>query len=509
MNIYYYFNVQKRQERNGNGLDYPACYMPSVLKFMGIDADVFSGQKLDADDILFVCAEKTDFTPDCRVITLGTAPAERIEKVFTHINGIPLFVPLEDAPGGDVILRDENGLPAVVKTENGYHFCFDLVSSVWFSSDGYPAKCDYFFIGRIPDARPLKDEFSPPPFNDMLIAFLEDILKEMGVPSVYRLPPKDNTVPDSVIHFSGDDDCTSKDLNIEAAKNMHTYGFPYHINAMVGKTGDFVFDKNIYDELSALGCEVALHLNFADGYEYSDKTVKDQALLFEKKFGVKPYTNVNHCLIQEGSVHKRLRALSECKIAADNSNLGIFDKTDINAFDLTGFGYGSAFPRFVCDNAEHGNVPLYTLEIPITYYEARVIDGNTSKIKSYIDGAVQNGRIIQFFFHPHYISSYYKQKQQRTTDALEFIKEYTKNFNVMFSTTDSIAKFWHARAGVKIKTDGECINVSSQIPIVISLPPCYKDKRVTVDGITATPEIKNGNILLPVDAGKHTIKKLS
>lgn len=509
MNIYYYFNEQKRQERNGKGLDYPACYLPAIFKFMGIDAKRFSGQTLYAYDILFVCAEKTDFTPCCRVITLGTSPAERIEKVFTHINGIPLFVPLEKAPEGEVVLRDENGLPAIVKIKNGYHFCFDLVSSVWFSEDGYPTRNDYFFIGRIPDARPLKDEFSPPPFNDMLIAFLEDILKEIGVPSVYRLPPKDGTVPDALIHFSGDDDCTSKDLNIEAAKNMQAYGFPYHINAMVGKSGDFVFDKNTYDELSALGCEVALHLNFADGYEYSDDTVKNQSALFEKKFGVKPYTNVNHCLIQEGSTANRLRPLSECKIMADNSKLGIFDESNINAFDLCGYGFGSAFPRFVIDDAKHENVPLYTLEIPLTYYEARVKDGDTSKIKAYIDGAVQSGRIIQFFFHPHYISSYYKEKLVWTTDALKFINEYTKKFNIAFTTTDKIAKFWHARADAKIKTDGECIKVDSKIPIVVSLPPCYKDKMITVDGITATPEIKNGNILLPVDAGKHTIKKLS
>lgn len=531
MKIFYLYNETERALLNGAGMDYTPAYISALCTFMGVSASPIAPSELEnlcENDVLLIGAERIDALPNCKCVLLGTSVGKdakangRVEKVFAEYeleNGekIPLFVPVkEQETSGDILAyayQDEKKLPALIKNENVYEFCFDMAASVWFSGDGYePTEpSNYFSIGRTPDFRPLKNQLECDAFNDLLVAELEKILLTLGVPMFYKLPTKDGGVPDMLIHFSGDDDCSSKDINLEAATNMNKMGFPYHINAMAAHGEGFVFDKDIYAQLNSLGCELALHMDFTENVPHTFEALKHQADLFREHFGKEPYTNVNHCLVQGNSTAERLRWFEGCGIYADNGKLGYFDPADINAFDLCSFGFGSSFPRLTLDDSKHQNKPIKVLEIPLTYYEPRLYteDQDTTKITSYIDQAKENGRIIQFFMHPHYLSFYYEEKIEATLRVLRLIKEYTKRYNVMFTTTNNITRFWFDRADSKIDVQNDTLKIDAKTPCVLTLPDALAKKRVFADGIEITPteRVQGGKALSLVclSQGEHTI----
>lgn len=501
MKLYYYFDETHRNCLNRAGLDDTTAYIPALAAFMGVTVQPVAARQFDclkAEDILLVGAQRIDSLPDCHVILMGSTlgedpePAVRKKHIFAHYlteDGyqLPLFVPVKKAQtDGEVLTEalDENGMkvPALVRRGNVYEFCFDLPGTVWFSGDGFmPGEpSDYFFIHRSPDFRPLLEgESSAEPFNDRLVIELEKILLKLGVPMFYRLPPQnEGLIPDLALHFSGDDDCASKDYNMQAALRMEKYGLPYHINAMPMAGEYFIFDRTIWEKLYAHGCEVALHLDFTGGVSYTEESVQAQRDLFEKTFGTAPLTNVNHCLIQGGTCAEQLRWLEKAGVIADNGKLGEFDPADINAFDLCGFGYGTSFPRFTCDDAEHGNAMISTMEIPLTYYEARLYQENSdiSKVTGYLDGAAQNGRIIQFFCHPHYLQDN-SEDLPAVERVLKLIGSYSqeKGYQILYTSTNRIAGFWKGRSGSAVSREGSEIAVTAKVPLIIVLPESAGD----------------------------------
>ena len=536
MKIYYLIDQTQWQCCNLAGKDYTPAYIPALAAFMGVTVTPVTKEQLDmlgTEDILLVGAQRLAQIPNCRVILMGTereqepCGAVRCKKIFAHYltkegKRLPLFVPVkQNQIQGEVLayaqLADGTRIPALVQGEKCYEFCFDLPATVWFSGDGFePTEpSDYFFIGRTPDFRPLLEgESSAEPFSDLLIGELEKILKNLGVPMLYRLPPdEEGNVPDLVLHFSGDDDCTSADYNLQAALRMESYGFLYHINAMPMAGQYFVFDKDAYENMQAHGCELALHLDFTGGVSYSAESIQAQSQLYEACFGIRPYTNTNHCLIQGGSTAERMRWLAEAGIAADNGKLGEFDPADINAFDLCGFGYGTSFPRYTCDDCQHGNVLLSTMEIPITYYEPRLYeeDSDTSRITDYLDNGAAWGRITQFFIHPHYLHDT-SEDLEATKRVLELIGSHCERmgYRKLISTTDRIAAFWQGRKQASIQRENSEIVVDSQIPVVLVLPAGYLQKEaVCVDGKPAaviSRKIGGEQMhLVALEAGTHRI----
>jgi hypothetical protein len=502
-----------------------------MLSFMGVTGKAITPDALstlDSNDVVLIGADHTPLPETAATLVwLGgnTDVPVRERRVFaryTTLCGIeiPLFVPVvADAKQGDVILataKDENGveIPALVRRGKDYRYFFDLPATIWFSGDGYTEMQNeaYFPLGRTPDWRPLPDGVvCSEPFNDLLLIELEGILRSLGVPSLYRLPPmEDGSVPDLVLHFSGDDDCTSADFNRKASRMMHEMGFPYHINAMPNGNGDFVFDLEVLRELNENGCELGLHLDLT-ATPYKQESVLAQNEYFERAFGISPCTNVNHCLIQDGTQSELLRWLQGCGIIADNGYLGTFDPQDINAFDLCGFGYGTSFPRYTCDDAAHDNQLLTTMAIPVTYYEARLPaeDSDTSKVRAYLDGAAKNARIAQFFFHPHYLNDISDQFPA-TTRVLRLINSHVaaQGYCALSMTTNTIATFWQKRAAATIDVSSEGITVSTETPILLRLP-CDVDTAM-LDGKTVATTHKCVEsavaTLLRIPAGKHEVK---
>ena len=505
MKIYYLYNENVRDSLNEKGYDYTPAYIEALILYMGISAEKISSDKLsllEKNDILIVGAERIEKIPDCRTVLLGSfvgkdaQPSERREKIFAnYILGtekLPLFVsPHKPSVSGEVIAFAEcenEKVPALVGGENLYEFTFDLAGSVWFSGDGFVSESpsDYFFIGRTPDTRPIKTHSATIPYNDMLLSVLEDILSSFGAFSLFRLPPsKDGNAPDLVINFSGDDDCTSKDFNLEAALTMENYGFPYHINAMPLEGDFFVMDKSEFDEIRSHGCEFALHTDFTGKVLYSEEAQRAQAKLFEKTFGVYPFTNTNHCFIQGGSTAERMRRLCACGILADNGKMGEFDPTDINRFDLCGFTFGSSYPRFTCDDHEHKNTLIRSLEIPVNYYEPRLYqeDSDTAKVIKYIENGAENARISQFFIHPHYLALS-SSDRPAVLRVLELIGKTVseKGYSCLYSTTDKITKFWFDRASSSIEVIGNSLKVMLSGDMLITLPSSITCDNLLIDG---------------------------
>ncbi len=535
MKLYYLQNESLRAALNDAGQDYTPAYISVLNAYMGVTATPIAHDKLDtlaADDILLVGAERLDTIPACRVILMGTGlgrdvtPAERIRHVFAHyLNecgmALPLLVPVTTpAIEGEVLAwartPDDRELPALVKKDNVCEFCFDLPAAIWYMADGFvPAEpSSYFFIHRTPDQRPFPDDqVKDDPFGDYLTEELESILRSWGVPTVYRLPPmEDGTLPDMAFHISGDDDCTSADFNIQAALTAEEYGFPYHINAMPLAGHHFIFDRELHAELKAHGCEVALHLDFTCGVPYTFESTKAESDLFKATFGVAAYTNTNHCFIQGGTTAERMRWLSECGIAADNGFFGDFDPNNINPFDLQVYGFGTAFPRFSLDDAAHGNKTLLCLQIPINYYEPRMYgeDASPATVIHYLEGCAKNGRIAQYFIHPHYMA-YSSDQRDAVLRVLSLTNRHIeeKGYKVLRTTTDTLTRFWHDRARTTaVATDGG-IAVKTEIPVFLRLPEGYGKETVvcndqeaavirkTVSGIPAS--------FLYLTAGKYKI----
>ena len=537
MKIYYYVDTKKWEESNRSGKDYTPAYIPEILTFLGVTGKPWTpAMQVQPEDILFVGAEEAECLPECNQIQFGTnLPAlqrpERcspITDLYVAADGtkLPLFVPVLPAePGWQVLRSTVTGKPALTRKDKVFRFCFDLPATVWYSGDGvYPGVSRFdFFLGRVPDTRPIPDTMhGSVAYNDLLMSEIEDVLGDLGVPILYRLPPMDAMrVPDFALHFSGDDDCTSVQYNLNAASVMRNAGFPYHINAMPLGGESFVFDKEVFCELEDLGCEVALHTDFVSREtHYTFEVQKAQADLFEETFGCKPLTNVNHCFVEDGPAYERLRWLNECGIIGDNGKFaeikaGDDAEQDINEFNLYGFSFGTAFPRYTRDDPQHGNRHIHTMEIPVNYYEPRLGGKyqDPSCITNYLDGAAEHGRISQFFLHPHYFAPD-KGHAEYVANALALIREHIdmKNYKVLFTTTNQIALFWKGRSESTISQDGSGkITVTAQVPLVLKIP-AQEDSAWTVNCNTAEypDRVIRGRrfklIILPA-AGTYEIKQ--
>ncbi len=525
--LYYVNDPSLRAARNAAGEDYTPAYIPAMLTFMGatgreITPDALS--TLRADDVVLVGASDLVAT-DATVILLGTqsiVPSRRRSIYGSYLTPcgypVPLFVPVvaaDAAPDEVLAYAEVEGarVPALVRRGKDYQFLFDLPATLWFSGDGFMEMQNdpYFPVGRTPDWRPLPNgSYGTQPYNDLLLLELESLLRSLGTPTLYRLPPlEDGSVPDLVLHFSGDDDCCSASINANAAARMKEVGFPYHINAMPNGVGQFCFDTDVLRELQSNGCELGMHLDLTV-QPYTEETVKAQVAQFCEAFGMHPVTNVNHCLVQHGSQAEFLRWLQACDIIADNGYLGTFDPNDINAFDLQEFGYGTSFPRYTCDDAAHDNAPLTTMLIPNTYYEARLPseDSDPTKVIRYLDGAAENARITQFFFHPHYLND----DNVHCTAALRvlaLIKHHiaAKGYCALPMTTNAIARFWQARTAASLVTDGQSIKVTSAVPLLLRLAKDAQVVRVDGKETAVTHKCVEGKdaYLVTVPAGEHMV----
>lgn len=546
MELYYYHDAKTHALLNAAGLDYTPAYLPVVLKNLGLTAKEIGGEEIahgvlrPGDVAVFGC----DVLGKETVRALKTAEADGVTLVFlgTKAQGLlpepepavdtgdkyalagyftfrgsdvklPVLGSFGTVPGETLgnVRTGEKEYPAFAKTGNcSYCFSFDLVGTLLYCADGRPTPdgTANFPLGRVPDSILLGQDYDfDTPYADVYTGFLRDLI---GMPYVFELYENKGGPADLVLYFGGDDDASSRENNMRASDEMVKRGLPYHLNLMPRGDGTFVIDRNDFEELHRRGHETAIHYDFTV-YPYTREGFRMQDDAYRAAFGEPSRSPVNHCLVQIGTASERYRLQHEFGARSDNNRFQYkTDPENINAFNRKGFGHGSAFPRFVIDDAAHGNGPIAFCEVYNSYYEPRIYNNGADEQKSisdYIDAGIANGRTLQLFTHPHYISGVFADNAPalRAIDyALEYVRKTGKN--VAFSAPGAVGEWWHERASCRIfevNENGFTVDNPTDRTVYIVLPT---GKRAE-GAVTKTVSGKERK-LVPAQKGKIKVRYL-
>ena len=151
---------------------------------------------------------------------------------------------------------------------------------------------------------------------------------------------------------------------------------------------------------------LALVTNFDHPCGFTRQDVLVQARQFRERFGRDSVCGVNHCVRWTGWAEPA-RWMLAAGNKGDNSFFG-WTSPPNNPVNTLGFVHGSAFPRRIWEDAEHGNARLDFLEIPITGYEVGYADETfiPEKVQQALDLALRYRLTLEFFYHPVYIAQY-------------------------------------------------------------------------------------------------------
>ncbi len=545
MKLYYYHDRDKHKKLNTDGIDYTPAYIPVILKNLGFCAIEITESQLDIlqkDDALIIGSDTLDTqkatiinNSGCSVVAFGTkgdifpkTKSIKREKQYDIVGyfkfnesdePLPVLESFNEITNCNSLGKIDSKYTAFAKLGNIYYFSFDVIATMLYTADGKPTLegKNGFSTGRIPDGCVIPDDYDYNiAYNDSYLRKIEDILHQFGFASIFALPVNNDRVCDMVLYFAGDDDAHSLDNDIFAAREMQKRGLPYHINIMPkDEDGNFVVSKEDVETLHSLGCETAIHYDFTR-FPYSPEGHKLQMQMYEKAIG-KSGGPINHCLVQAGNAPERYMMQIECGAKYDNNRFqNKVDPNNINAFNLIGYGFGHAFPRFVMADAKNGNLPLEFCEVYMSYYEPRIIDctpDEYKKVADYLDDSYKYARTSQLFTHPHYISGKTKNNPEYALRALDYMKEYVtqKGWNVWFTAPDALGEWWHSRAKCEISDvsqNGFIINNTTNQTVSVVLPFTVKNAIVDKNPANITHK-KVGERQLQiicVDSGIHTVQ---
>lgn len=554
MKLYYYCDTAAWESANAAGRDYTPAYLPVMLKNSGLTGAALIPEALETlteGDVLLIGAESLTaeraaalgaaIDRGCYVIAFATEAPGLFPEITIDFKGKDAYdvigyfrfsgseepLPVLEACG-TVTAGETRGVLTADGAERAVYaqlgdrvwlWGFDLPATLWRAADGRPTTDTNNPVGfaRIPDGYVVGEghDFTVA-YADSYMRHIETLLQKAGFARFYALPEKNGAVCDLALYFGGDDDATSGEIDRKAAANMRERGLPYHLNMMpMDAEGHFQLSREEAEELRAGGCEFAVHYNFT-AFPFTEEGHRVQSDMFERHFGFKSVCPVNHCLVQVGSAAERYRMEAECGCLGDNSRFQIApDPTDINAFNLTGFATGSAFPRFVLCDAAHGNRALPFCDIYMSFYEPRLHTedpAEAKKLEDYLEAGNAYGRTLQLFTHPHYISDVWGDPVaalRALNHAVDYVK--AKGWNVWYCGPDELMYWWHDRAACTV-TDvtehGFTVNNPTAHTVLAVLPETAKT--VTLDGKVATVVTKvlagKEERLLAVPGGCYTVQ---
>jgi hypothetical protein len=352
--------------------------------------------------------------------------------------------------------------PAVVQRSLGsgraFYFGFNVAQTMWAIQQGRPIDRDYDGDGylRVSDACVIGDNSRAVPYTDALHFLLANMIAHRPVPMIDPIPPREGRAAPCLFTFGGDDECEAGHP-LAASEFMAARGLPYHINAMPDTKGRFAITPGDQARIEANGHEIALHYNFMDGFAHPGGFTRDdvrrQAGLFRERFGRDSVCGVTHWLRWCGWAEPA-RWMRECGNLADNSYIGS-TSPPLNPVNTIGFAFGSAYPRFVWDDASHGNARLDFVELPIVAYEAGYEEHRVcpDRIRAAVDLAVQYRLTLDFFFHPVYVAT--SPACQAGIDELVRLMRQMPVPPVLMGP-DRIAHWWRARTEATIDHAAEC-----------------------------------------------------
>lgn len=578
MNVYYLLDEAAREKANRAGNSYWFCYAEELFDNLGVTAHALSESdlsdtKLDASDFLFIgpdepgagckAAVAKAAGRGCTVVAFGTPGLDdvfgirtgellpqpegpfslagyfdvRADKLCEYLPvpqkelSLPVFAPvrLTSADRCEVIADiryKERLIPGFTKAKDteAYYFSFDLTQSIWASRQGKPGtEGGLVWWRRIADMRITPDDYDTKiAYNDYYLYLLQYILAKKGMPMLHRLPPlADGRVPDFVLFYQGDED--SLPQAERASEIMYKRGLPYHINVMPDpETGKYIMTKEEYERIKARGHTIGVHQNFlTDLVKFSQEGFWYHTSLFEQTYGEKPYSGLTHaCYVSGWAELARYQAATGLK-AQNIWSAELTPPDDINAFNLCGMAFGTAYPFFFYDDAEHENQRIPLIALPNSYYEPRIGEGFESgreMIRAYLDDSAFFGRTSAVFIHPHYLLPPYNF--ELTFAALDEFDRYCeeKGYVPCRYTPDQLTRWWHERSASSLsdirREKGRTaftVAVEGDTGMIIKIPAGAKDVRVTVDGRPAQNVRKRVEgrewVLIPVtESGEHAVE---
>ena len=361
--------------------------------------------------------------------------------------------------------------PAIVhrtlEAGHAFYFAFNVCQTMWAIQQGRPVDADHDGDGylRISDACAIGANSRAVPYTDALHFLLANMIGRRSVPMIHQVPPRDGRVAPALLYFGGDDEAVPGN-QVPASDFMAQRGLPYHINAMF-REGSFAISPEEEAHIEANGHEIALHYNFMDGFDhpcgFTREDVAHQAQLFRERFGRDSVCSVPHCCRWTGWAEPA-RWMRECGGRANNCYIG-WTSPPSNPVNTLGFAFGSAFPRYFWDDAEHGNARIDFLELPIPAYEVGYQQEEffPEKIRAALDLAVRYRLTFNFFYHPVYIAQY--PACRKAIDELVRLMEEMETPPVLMGP-DEVWRWWDARSkasivnaqetGDRVRLEAEC-----------------------------------------------------
>lgn len=368
----------------------------------------------------------------------------------------------------------KNILPAIVWKPQGkggkLWWAFDLAQTMWVIHQGKPVTQDWDKDGyaKTTDLCVIPEQMSMKiPYADGLMGILKNVLDRAGVPYFDMLPPYQNKRPDFLCYWGGDDEFINNQL--DASSFMYERGLPYHVNVQYADTIETDDDYPKHFNLSSQqaktiqqrGHEIALHYNFVGDispepiapYFFTEEQVTKQSKAFTEAFGTKSTTTVNHWTLWTGWAEPA-RWMAQQGQLADNSFLHGRSQNHPT------FAFGTAFPFFFRNDAQHNYQRIPLVELPITAFEfgysgstADESTVNKKEIAEVLDTAAKYNHMVNTFFHAYRICQW-KGCQQTIDEILDYIEK--KNYHVVHWGCDRLARWWHGRdkSTVTQKTDG-------------------------------------------------------
>ena len=422
----------------------------------------------------------------------------------------------------DGSFSSDSGRPAITHRSLGrghaFYFAFDVAQTMWAIQQGRPVDADYDGDGyhRLSDACVIGDNSRRVPYADALLFLLTNMIGQLPVPMVYQVPPNRGAVAPALLFFGGDDEAMS-DVQVMASDFMAERGLPYHINVMP-RNGAFGLGREEQQRIEANGHEIALHYNFIDGFDhpcgFTEEDVAQQAAAFRETFGRDSVCTVMHWCRWTGWAEPA-RWIRGQGGRADNSRIH-WTSPPLNPTNLIGFAFGSAFPRYVWDDAEHQNERIDFLTLPIVAYEAGYEQDTCCPdvIRDALAIATQQHYVLNFFWHPVFVATF-PACQQAIDELSRLLTEMPVPPVLM--TPDELTEWWDARRRSTVEAvtgpDGHVeVQVHCRWPqgLVLRVPTGDRPAAsVRVDGVSSLHDVwtEFGQTwaLVPVSEGRHSV----
>ena len=582
MTVYYLFDEAARARRNASGEQVWYCYITDILDKLGVRGrrllpEELAQATLTGTDILFLGPDEPDaagkaaiaagLRRGCTAVAFATSGVEEMFGIRTlnaiaqpdgcfSLNGyftvaeewretylpvpdggaaLPVFAAVRElqAERAQELARLETGGRTVcgltrAADADAYYFAFDLTHSIWASQQGAPGtEGEQPWARRIADMRILPREYNTRiAYNDYYVYILQSVLARKGLPTLHRLPPmKDGSAPDFLLFYQGDEDAAPG--TERASEIMYRRGLPYQINIMPDpESGRYVMTKAEYDAVKARGHGIGVHQFLLSGWaDFTQEGFRYHSDLFAETFGERPFSGLPHAGVVSGWAEiARYQAAAGLK-AQNMWSAEVTPPDDINAFNLYGHSFGTAFPFFFHDDAAHQNRRIGLIALPTAYYEPRIGKGyedGRQKIHDYLDDSAFFGRTSVLFFHPHYLAPEFGYDVQLSYAALDEVERYCreKRYTSCRYTADELTTWWHERAasGIsRIETDADrtafTVTVAGYTGMIAKLPLAGREHPagVTVDGHETYSCVKTIDglrwLLIPVtESGDHAVE---